>query len=154
MLGCQSVYAATVHKIQGLTLDKLYFKLGHWVPESGVYVALSRSRRLEDIGISRLISERDIRYSSEAMTFFSMFAEDVGLKMIRKTSILVGGSPLISPQSKPFHCFQCSSIADRDVIWIVVSIYFFDTAFTEAAELVPIYVYAVVNSLFVIFLIE
>lgn len=77
MLGCQSAYAATVHKIQGLTLDKLYFKLGHWVPESGVYVALSRSRRLEDIGISRPISERDIRYSAEAMTFFTRFAKDV-----------------------------------------------------------------------------
>lgn len=77
MLGCQSAYAATVHKIQGLTLDKLYFQLGHWVPESGVYVVLSRCRHLEDIGISRPIVERDIQYSEEAMTFFTRFAKDV-----------------------------------------------------------------------------
>lgn len=76
MLGCQSAYAATVHKIQGLTLDKLYFKLGDWIPESGVYVALSRCRHLDDIGISRPITKKDIRYSKEALSFFNKFMDD------------------------------------------------------------------------------
>lgn len=77
LLGCQSAYAATVHKVQGLTLDKLYLQLGRWMPEAGVYVALSRCRRLEDIGISRLITGKDVRCSREAMTFFTRFAKDV-----------------------------------------------------------------------------
>ena len=76
MLGCQSAYAATVHKIQGLTLDKLYFQLGDWIPESGVYVALSRCRHLDDIGISRPITRKDIRYSKEALSFFNIFMGD------------------------------------------------------------------------------
>ena len=76
MLGCQSAYAATVHKIQGLTLDKLYFQLGDWIPESGVYVALSRCRHLDDIGISRPITRKDIRYSKEALSFFNKFMDD------------------------------------------------------------------------------
>ena len=76
MLGCQSAYAATVHKIQGLTLDKLYFQLGDWIPESGVYVALSRCRHLDDIGISRPITRKDIRYSKEALSFFNIFMDD------------------------------------------------------------------------------
>ena len=75
-LGCQSAYAATVHKVQGLTLDKLYLQLGRWMPEAGVYVALSRCRRLEDIGISRSIEEKDVRCSSEALSFFTKFMGD------------------------------------------------------------------------------
>ena len=76
LLGCRSAYAATIHKIQGLTLDKLYIQLGRWIPESGLYVALSRCRHLEDIGISRPIVEGDIKYSEEAMSFLSRFSED------------------------------------------------------------------------------
>ena len=40
-------------------------------------MALSRCRRLKDIGISRPISERDFRYSTEAMILFSRFTEGV-----------------------------------------------------------------------------
>lgn len=73
-IGCQSAYAVTVHKVQGLTLDKLYIQLGDWIPDSGLYVALSRCRRLEDIGLSRAITPADITCSAEALSFFSRYS--------------------------------------------------------------------------------
>jgi len=71
-MGCQPAYALTVHKVQGLTLDNIYFQIGGWIPESGVYVVLSRCRTLEGIGLSRKLTERDIRFDAEAFGFFQM----------------------------------------------------------------------------------
>lgn len=69
-IGCKPATASTIHKSQGLTLDNVYLYLeDDWVPESGIYLALSRCRTLEGIGISRRITARDIRVLSEARSF-------------------------------------------------------------------------------------
>ena len=65
-------YACTIHKTQGLTLDAVYYKVNdRWIPPSGVYVALSRCKTLDGIGLSRLLKQSDIRYSEEAMSFYN-----------------------------------------------------------------------------------
>lgn len=69
-IGCKPAYAVTFHKSQGLTLDALYIDLNsNWVPESGLYLALSRCRSLEGIGLSRPVRDRDIIVSAEALEF-------------------------------------------------------------------------------------
>jgi ATP-dependent exoDNAse (exonuclease V) alpha subunit len=69
-IACKPAYAVTFHKSQGLTLDALYVDLtASWVPESGVYLALSRCTTLEGIGLSRNITNRDIVVNDEAVEF-------------------------------------------------------------------------------------
>lgn len=72
-IACQPAYAVTIHKTQGLTLDRIYYKLGSWIPPSGVYVALSRCRTLGGIGLSRPIRRSDVTFDPEAMEFFRKF---------------------------------------------------------------------------------
>ena len=69
-IALQPAYATTIHKTQGLSLDSLYLRIGSWIPYSGVYVALSRCRSLEGIGLSRPILQNDIKYDPEAMSFY------------------------------------------------------------------------------------
>jgi len=53
-----------------LTLDALYIDLNsNWMPESGLYLALSRCRSLEGIGLSRAIRDKDIIVNKEALEF-------------------------------------------------------------------------------------
>lgn len=69
-IGCKPAYAVTFHKSQGLTLDALYIDLNsNWMPESGLYLALSRCRSLEGIGLSRAIRDKDIIVNKEALEF-------------------------------------------------------------------------------------
>lgn len=69
-IGCKPAYAVTFHKSQGLTLDALYVDLNsNWMPESGLYLALSRCRSLEGIGLSRAIRDKDIIVNKEALEF-------------------------------------------------------------------------------------
>ena len=64
-------YACTIHKTQGLTLDAVYYNVNdRWIPPSGVYVALSRCKTLDGIGLSRPLKQSDIRYSKEALDFY------------------------------------------------------------------------------------
>ena len=64
-------YACTIHKTQGLTLDAVYYKVSDtWIPPSGVYVALSRCKTFDGIGLSRPLEQDDIRYSKEALDFY------------------------------------------------------------------------------------
>lgn len=69
-IALQPAYATTIHKTQGLTLDSIYFKMGSWLPCSGIYVALSRCRSLEGIGLNRPISQNDIKFDPEAIAFY------------------------------------------------------------------------------------
>ena len=65
-------YACTIHKTQGLTLDAVYYHVNdRWIPPSGVYVALSRCKTLDGIGLSRPLKQSDIRYSEEALDFYN-----------------------------------------------------------------------------------
>lgn len=65
-------YACTIHKTQGLTLDALYFEVNdRWIPPSGVYVALSRCKTLDGIGLSRSLKQCDVTYSEEALDFYN-----------------------------------------------------------------------------------
>ena len=67
-------YAVTVHRAQGLTLDSAYIVLGNWTSEGAVYVALSRCRDMDNIGLSRAIRHSDIRIDQEALGFFRRFS--------------------------------------------------------------------------------
>ena len=69
-IACKPAFAVTFHKSQGLTLDSVYIDLSsRFIPESGVYLALSRCRTLEGIGLSRPLEQKDIKVSSEALDF-------------------------------------------------------------------------------------
>lgn len=71
-IGCKPSVAVTIHKSQGLTLDSVYLMLeGNWVPDSGIYVALSRCRTLEGIGLNRPIYPADIHILDEPFQFLA-----------------------------------------------------------------------------------
>jgi hypothetical protein len=53
-------YSITIDKSQGLTLDKVYIVIDSDFRDNQVYVALSRVRKLNDILLSRPITNRDI----------------------------------------------------------------------------------------------
>jgi ATP-dependent DNA helicase PIF1 len=68
-LGLKNASASTLHKTQGLTLSKGYIYLENWIPENGLYVALSRFRNMNDFGLKRPIKKSDIRVNKEALDF-------------------------------------------------------------------------------------
>jgi ATP-dependent exoDNAse (exonuclease V) alpha subunit len=66
----KGAHALTVHKTQSLTLDALYFDLGSWIGMTSiVYVALSRAKTLEGIGLSRPITHKDIKVNKETTEY-------------------------------------------------------------------------------------
>lgn len=76
-IAAEPAYACTIHKTQGLTVDALYYQPSdRWIPPSGVYVALSRARTLDGIGLSRPLRKSDIHYSAEALAFYKNNCSD------------------------------------------------------------------------------
>jgi hypothetical protein len=65
--------STTVHKCQGLTIKGFgYFDKGRpngWIPESGLYVALSRFQNLDHVALAYPISRADIKIDKEALDF-------------------------------------------------------------------------------------
>ena len=70
-IGCKPTFASTVHKAQGLTLDAIYVDLSrNFIPTAGVYLALSRVKTIEGLGISRPITRRDIKVDENVKAFY------------------------------------------------------------------------------------
>lgn len=69
-------WAMTIHKSQGLTLDKVHLDLGAGAFETGqTYVALSRSRSLATMSLARPLSIRDILVDKESVEFYKAIRE-------------------------------------------------------------------------------
>jgi ATP-dependent exoDNAse (exonuclease V) alpha subunit len=63
-------YAVTIHKAQGLTLDKVFIDFDRGMFAHGqAYVAFSRARSLEGLEISRSLRPRDMVIDRNAFAF-------------------------------------------------------------------------------------
>ena len=64
-------WAITIHKSQGLTLEKLTLDLGNGAfCEGQTYVALSRAKTIDGITLAKPISMKDIKIDQSVLTFY------------------------------------------------------------------------------------
>ena len=67
-------WALTIHKAQGLTLDKVYIDLGRGTFAHGqAYVALSRCRSLSGLALARPLRPHDVLFDPAALGYRSAF---------------------------------------------------------------------------------
>jgi ATP-dependent DNA helicase PIF1 len=67
-------WALTIHKAQGLTLDKVYIDLGRGTFAHGqAYVALSRCRTLEGLALARQLRPSDILFDPAVLGYRDIF---------------------------------------------------------------------------------
>lgn len=71
-------WAVTIHKAQGLTLDRVHVDFGTGAfAEGQAYVALSRCRRLQDLSLARPLRPADIKWSAEIAGFYAEMRGEV-----------------------------------------------------------------------------
>lgn len=70
-------WAMTVHKSQGLTLDRVVCDLGNAFTEGQIYVALSRVRKLGHLHIQRLNTDQLLPNARVKAFYDSLISEDV-----------------------------------------------------------------------------
>jgi ATP-dependent exoDNAse (exonuclease V) alpha subunit len=69
-------FALTIHKCQGMTLDKMIFNPGEGCFAHGqLYVALSRVKNINDLELHVPIRQEDIIVSSEVIDYFKVFSQ-------------------------------------------------------------------------------
>jgi energy-coupling factor transporter ATP-binding protein EcfA2 len=68
-IGAKPCAALTTHRSQGQTFNSLYYDAGKFTPEAIVYVALSRLRTIEGLGLKRPLKHSDIKVSKEVLDF-------------------------------------------------------------------------------------
>jgi ATP-dependent exoDNAse (exonuclease V) alpha subunit len=67
-------WALTIHKSQGLTLDKVYIDLGRGTFAHGqAYVALSRCRSLEGLSLARPLRPQDVLFDQAVLGYREVF---------------------------------------------------------------------------------
>lgn len=67
-------WALTIHKAQGLTLDKVYIDLGRGTFAHGqAYVALSRCRSLDGLALARPLRPQDVLFDPSALGYRNVF---------------------------------------------------------------------------------
>ena len=72
-IGCRVAYASTVHKAQGLTLNAVYFDPTKKPMPNSVYVALSRLKSLDGLGLKRKLTADDIIITDESVELYKEF---------------------------------------------------------------------------------
>ncbi|MCH9764592.1 MAG: AAA family ATPase [Alphaproteobacteria bacterium] len=73
-------WALTIHKAQGLTLDKVYIDLGRGTFAHGqAYVALSRCRSLEGLALARPLRPSDVLFDPSALGYRAAFDDLLGV---------------------------------------------------------------------------
>jgi len=64
-------YATTIHKSQGMTLDRVHIVLGQGTFASGhAYVAFSRCRSLDSVSLDRPLRVEDVQVAPEVIHFY------------------------------------------------------------------------------------
>ena len=85
-------WAVTIHKAQGLTLDRVHVDFGSGAfAEGQAYVALSRCRRLQDLSLARPLRVGDIKSSAEIAGFYAAMNPDAAISEAltdRETALL------------------------------------------------------------------